>query len=237
MPEFYKRNPKKITELFKKADYILTPSFYLKYFFENIEHRIIYLPNSIDLSKFPYVPELCKAPKLLWVRAFSSIYRPELALKALLEVRQYCPEAAITMVGPDNGELSRILLLLKELDLENSVFITGPVSNEVLFNYYHNHRVLLNTTSYESFGVAVMEAAACGIPVVSTPAGEIPLLWENGKDMLISNNSEPVNLAKLILEILNNPDKAESLRQQARQKAEKFDWEIIKQKWLKFLKD
>jgi SAM-dependent methyltransferase len=78
------------------------------------------------------------------------------------------PQISLTMIGPDKGILNEILLMIKELGLESNIKIIGPISNQELFKYYQSHSVYLNTTSYESFGVALVEAAACGIPIVST---------------------------------------------------------------------
>jgi glycosyltransferase involved in cell wall biosynthesis len=71
--------------------------------------------------------------------------------------------------------------------LLEKITFTGPINNTELPAYYSSHSVFLNTTSYESFGMAVLEAAACGIPTVSTPVGEIPLLWKAGEEIMLTD--------------------------------------------------
>jgi len=237
LPEFSERNASRIAKVFNRADKILTPSLYLKAFFEKQGYQIDYLPNSVDLAKFPYGRNQVKPSSILWVRAFTQIYNPELAIKAFLEVKKKIPEATLTMVGPDKGILNESKELIHKLGLEDSITITGPVKNEELYTYFQSHSVFINTTSYESFGVAVLEAASCGIPIVSTKVGEIPYLWEHEKNILLTLDFEPVNFANEILKLINNQDMSSNLSREARIKAESFTWENIKPYWIKVLKD
>ena len=80
------------------------------------------------------------------------------------------------------------------LNLSNNIKILGPISNKKLSYYYQRHNVFINTTSYESFGTALIEAASCGIPIVSTNVGEIPLNWTNEKDILLVENFSEIEL-------------------------------------------
>jgi len=235
LPEFYQQNSRRVERLFRKADRILTPSLYLREFFLEKGFIVDYLPNSIHVERFPYATERCNTAKLLWVRAFSPIYQPALAVETLYHVRKHFPAATLTMVGPDKGELQKVKDQIQELHLEEAIEITGPVPNDALFKYYHSHSVFLNTTAYESFGVAVMEAVACGIPVVSTKVGEIPYLWENEMEILMVDQPNAATFAQNAIRILEDDNLAQKLSVNARKKAELYDWELIKPKWIKIL--
>ena len=157
-----------------------------------------------------------------------------MTLKKLLE--SY-PEATLTMVGPDKGTLDKTKELVKKYHLEKKITFTDKVPNEELLEYYNSHSVYLNTTAYESFGVAVLEAAACGIPIVSTKVGEIPFLWEEDKEIMMCDAHDE-DMAKKVNIIIESKEKAEKLSNSARKKAEMFDWEnFVKQKWIKLLED
>ena len=237
LPLFFEENSLRVENLFRRTNRISTPSLYLKSYFEKINQNIIYLPNPIDLSRFPFSIELTKSPKLLWVRAFSKIYKPELAVKVLSVVRSFFPMATLTMVGPDKGGLGEIYSLIDELQLNAFVSIQGPIRNEDLYKYYHSHRVFLNTTSFESFGVAVMEAAACGIPIVSTCVGEIPFLWKDEEEILMVEKQDAMLFAEQVIRILTDDNLAEKLSRNARQKAEQYDWGCLLPKWIELLSD
>lgn len=237
--EFTEVNKTRVLKTLNRAYQIQTPSLYLLNYFKGFGLNIKYLPNPIDLELFRYqetpVDLFGDAPKLLWVRAFTSIYNPDLPVKILNIVKKDYPQATLTMVGPDKGLLSEIKNLVRTLNLEDSVFFPGSVQNSKLEEYYHSHHIFLNTTSYESFGVAVVEAASCGIPIVSTDVGEIPFLWESEKEIIIGKNQIDVELAKGVLKLLNDSVLYHSMRIKAREKAETFSWNKIKPHWLKIM--
>ena len=91
-----------------------------------------YLPNPINFKNFPFKRENVNPYTLLWVRAFTEIYNPDLAVKTLYEVRKKYPGTTLTMIGPDKGLLQQTKKLIQELDLTSCVEITGPVKNEEL---------------------------------------------------------------------------------------------------------
>jgi len=237
LPEFYQTTTERVNRLLSRAHYTQTPSLYLKDFFTGQGFSIDYLPNSIDFSKFPYSRERIKHHSLLWVRAFTEIYNPDIAVKILYEVKNRYPDATLTMVGPDKGILAKTKELIYRLGLNSSVTITGPVANDKLCSYYQSHHVFLNTTSYESFGVAVLEAASCGIPVVSSKIGEIPFLWKHDQEILMVVNLSPSEFTHEIFRIFTDPTLADSLSKNARKKAEEYDWELIREKWIKLFSD
>ena len=105
LPEFYLQYSERVKRVLNRAERVQTPSKYLQAFFEQQSIDIRYLPNSIDLSKFPYSRFSVKPKSLLWVRAFTAIYNPDLAVKALFEIRKTFPDSTLTMIGPDKGLL------------------------------------------------------------------------------------------------------------------------------------
>lgn len=235
LPGFYNNYPKRIKKVLTKGDCVQTPSLYLKDFFAKQNIHLHYLPNSIELDLFPYDRNSVKPNTLLWVRAFSQVYNPDLAVRTLYAVQKIFPDATLTMIGPDKGNLKEIRRLIKDLNLESSVNIIGPVKNEELFLYYQAHSVFLNTTSYESFGVAVLEAAACGIPIVSTKVGEIPFLWQHEENMLIAESVEAFSFAEEVCRLFESRELVSKISKNARRKAENFNWKIIKPKWIALL--
>lgn len=235
LPDFYSANPKRVHKLLMKASLIQSPSYFLKDFFERNGLPVNYLPNGINLNVFNYKRGSIGKFSLLWVRAFDRIYNPDLAILSLCEVKKKYPDASLTMIGPDKGRMSNAIELIKEMGLGNSVKILGAVKNEDLPKYYQTHQVFLNTTSYESFGMAVLEAAACGIPVVSSKVGEIPYLWQHEENMMIVEGLTAEQFSDAVIKLLDSPDLAERISKNARIKAEQFDWEVIKKEWTQLL--
>lgn len=235
--EFHRGREEDFDRLFSSATKICTPSSFLKSHFEKFGYKIIYLPNPIRLDRFPNNHSNFVPSSLLWVRAFSKIYNPILAIFVLNEVLNTFPDASLTMVGPDKGLLAEAKELIYKFKLTDKVKITGPIPNSELFQFYQSHHVYINTPSYESFGVAVLEAASCGIPIVSTSVGEIPRLWCNGHDALLVDSMEPQEMARQICKVLSDVNLQKRLSVNARRKAEEFSWNKIKGQWLALLND
>jgi glycosyltransferase involved in cell wall biosynthesis len=228
LPTFFKANRNRIESVFNRADYIQTPSLSLQQFFLENDIKINYLPNPIDLEKFPFLRKNIKSKSLLWVRAFSNIYNPELAIRTLFELRKTSSDVTLTMIGPDKGNLPKIQKLIQSLDLTSVVYLIGPVKNELLYKYYQSHEVFLNTTSIESFGVAVVEAASCGIPIVSTAVGELTLLWKHEENILFANKNSK-SFSEQIKRLFSSEELKLNLSNSARKKIEEFDlYKIIK---------
>lgn len=191
LPDFLINNNSRVKKLFKNQTNIYSPSHYIVSAFNNYNIEAKYQPNGIDFKKFPSKTSLDKKKlSLLWVRAFDAIYNPNVAIHILDEVKKIIPETTLTMIGPDRGLLKQTKELANKLKLNDCVNFVGPIENSLLYEYYQSHSILINTTSYESFGLALIEAASCGIPIISNKVGEIPFLWEDGKNIrLVENNS------------------------------------------------
>jgi glycosyltransferase involved in cell wall biosynthesis len=80
-----------------------------------------------------------------------------------------------------------------------------------------------------------MEAAACGLCIVSTNVGELPLLWTNGDDALLVEPDDPKAMAAAVRRLLTESGLAERLSRNARAKAEQFDWSLILPQWERLL--
>jgi len=235
--EFAKRYPERIRKVLTRANYIQSPSLFLITFFSEKNIHVNYLPNPIDLSKFPFKINADNQYAILWVRAFSEIYNPDLALYILSDIKKTIPTASLTMIGSNKGLLESSKELAKNLGIESSVNFIGPVANDYLFHYFQKHDVFINTTSYESFGTAVLEAAACGIPIVSSKVGEIPYVWTDEENILMIDELKPDLFADAVIRIFESPELAQQLSVNARKKAEEFDWERIKPKWIQLLRE
>jgi glycosyltransferase involved in cell wall biosynthesis len=234
LPDFFLKHPLKVNRCFKKADIIQTPSLFLKDFFEQHNIKLNYLPNSINIKNFSFLRNEVKPHTLLWVRAFTSIYNPDLAIKTLYLVKKKYPNTTLTMIGPDKGLLKKMRILINQLNLNKSIIILGPIKNNELYKYYQTHEVFLNTTSFESFGVAVVEAASCGIPIVSSKVGEIPFIWEHKHNILMANQNAE-EFAENVISLFKSKDLVKKITTYARKKAESFDWSVVRTLWVQVL--
>lgn len=229
--EFYTKFPKFTAYVLNKSAILTSPSHFLCNHLNAHGHKVRYIPNFIEIHKFPYNWKPINSPDLLWVRAFTDIYKPEMAIKLVARLKTIYPQVKLTMVGPDMGKMNTCKDLIKSLDLSDNIVLTGKIPNNDLNKYYATHSVYINTTSYESFGVALVEAACSGIPVVTTEVGEIPFMWQNNEDMLLVKDNDEDDFFEKVKMLLINKELQMKLSQNARLKAENYSWDNVKYQW------
>jgi glycosyltransferase involved in cell wall biosynthesis len=172
---------------------------------------------------------------LLWVRAFNEIYHPELAIETVSRLKQKYLDVKLTMIGPDQGSKAECIKLIEKLGLAGNIDLPGYVLNNELYKYYGSYQVFLTTTRYESFGVALVEAGACGIPCVSVDVGEIPYIWTDRVNILFANR-DPYDFADKISELFENAKLTTKISLNAYINAQKFTWEHVEPLWLDTIK-
>jgi len=237
LPFFFQENTVLVSKTLKRADFLQTPSLYLQSYFTKHGFEIHYLPNSINLKQFKYKRLVDNERfSLLWVRAFDKIYNPDIPVRVLYELKKEFPKIKLTMVGPDKGMIAEVKNLARDLDVFDDICFTGPVKNTELSRYYHSHSVYLNTTSFESFGLSVLEAAACGIPIVSNNVGEIPFLWEHGKSAMLVEQLDVTQYCMNISNLFNDAGLTKRLSLNARKKAEQFGQDKVIPQWVDLFK-
>ena len=224
--------------IFKYAFQNVSPSRYLAHEFKKYNFDTLYIPNTIPIAEIPFKLRTNLAPKLLWVRAFDKIYNPAMAIKVLALLKKNYENASLCMVGPDkDGSLNQTKMLAKQLGVANSVTFTGVLPKEQWHLLSENYAVFINTTNIDNMPVSIIEAMALGLPIVSTNAGGLPYLIENGVDGLLIPVNDEKKMAEAIVTLLNNTEKAAKMSKNAREKADKFDEQAVIIKWHKLLEN
>jgi len=176
-------------------------------------------------------------PRLLWLRAFHRIYNPTLAPRALASLVSEFPSIALTMAGPDKGDgsLEETREAARVLRVLDRITFSGSVARADVPGCMDAADVFINTTNVDNTPVSVLEAMASGLCVVSTRVGGIPQLLEHEHDALLVPPDDPDSMARAIERILTEPGLAERLSNNARAKAERFDWTATIPKWSELL--
>ena len=87
MPEFMTRFPYWSNRVLQRANLIIAPSKYLAREVQKRGFPAQIIPNVVrNISELPYKPRRDIKPNLLWMRSFDSIYRPEMAVKSLIQI-------------------------------------------------------------------------------------------------------------------------------------------------------
>ncbi|WP_100611991.1 glycosyltransferase family 4 protein [Confluentibacter lentus] len=236
LPNRLKDNPKLCAALFNNAYKNVSPSLYIKSEFEKRGYsNIIYIPNSIDIKNYPFKQRPHESVNLLWLRSFSKIYNPFLAIKLLKALKDEGLQASLCMVGPEgDGALKEAQNLAKDLQVE--VKFTGKLSKDAWIHLSEDYNIFINTTNFDNMPVSVMEAMALGLPVVSTNVGGMSFLIENGQDGMLVNPDGMEEFVNAITRIISHPNDTKTMALNARKRVEQFDWETVKREWHSLLR-
>ena len=222
-------------KIFENSYKNVAPSNYLKSAFEDFNFNSEFIPNVINLKDYKYLERTNIQPKLLWVRSFKHLYNPTLAIKVLLELKKKYPDAVLCMVGPFlDDSYQETVNLVQKYNLEDSVKFTGVLTKEDWHKKATEYDVFINTTNFDNTPISVIEAMALGLTIVSTNVGGMPYLIENKVDGLLVDKENVDAMTNAIIDVIEG--KYLTLSKKAREKAETFDWDIIKYKWFKILK-
>jgi glycosyltransferase involved in cell wall biosynthesis/peptidoglycan/xylan/chitin deacetylase (PgdA/CDA1 family) len=147
-------------------------------------------------------------------------------LEALAQILKISSNREIKLVVVGGGTNSDYFIdLANKLNIQASVIFTGPQVGKQLLNQYHRASLLVLPSLNESFGMVILEAMACGLPVVATNVGSIPKLVENGETGFIVPPQDPGALAEKILLLLSDQRQSEAFAKAGRTKAGRnFSW-------------
>ncbi|MFB6258398.1 MAG: N-acetyl-alpha-D-glucosaminyl L-malate synthase BshA [Flavobacteriales bacterium] len=185
------------------------------------------IPNFVEIARYPTEPdeELRKnyAPNgeriLIHSSNFREVKRVEDIVRIFSQVREELP-TKLLLIG-DGPERHNIEALCREMGTCKDILFLGKLRNteEVL----PIADLFLLTSRTESFGLAALEAMASGVPVISTNAGGIPEVNEEGVSGSLSPVGAVDRMANNALRLLNDQELLRSFKAQARDRAEKFD--------------
>lgn len=235
LPDRLKQSPWLTRQVIMPAFRVVSVSQYLQQVFA-VLRPIEYIPNFIDLSKYPFKQRSTLAPRLLWVRSFHTIYNPQLAVKIVATLKQAYPTISLTMVGPDkDGSLGEVEKLAAKMGVRDEIRITGRLSKKDWIALAADHDIFINTTNFDNMPVSVVEAMALGLLVVSTNVGGLPFLLEDGVDSILVPPNDVDRMVVNIKYLLENPKVVTDMSFRGRKKAEDFDQIPVMEKWNQIL--
>lgn len=154
-------------------------------------------------------------------------------IQALPAILANAPDVqyAVAGSGPDRERLEKLALLL---GVRDSVRFLGAVDDQDLPALYNLGSVYVGASrragalGVEGFGIALVEAAACGLPVVAGNSGGIPDAVREGETGLVVPPEEPAAFAGAISRLLADPAVARRMGQNGRHAAETFfNWDRV----------
>ena len=200
------------------------------------EDRIRVIPHGINLSEFDTLPERgtfrqkygldSNLKVILYLGRIHKIKGLDLLASAFAEFSQLSKNVKLVITGPDDGYLSTLKQLIKRLEIEERVLFTGPLYGQDKLRAYVDADVYVLPSNYEIFGITILEAWACGTPVIVTDSCGLADVVENRAGLVIPYNKE--RLRDALLYILGDARIGCEFSKKGKQLVyEEFNWEKV----------
>lgn len=197
------------------------------------KRKISVIHNGVDTTLFAPLASKKNADKkqILWVGRYVTGKGVEYLIEAFSLVQKKIPGSHLVLVG-DGPEKPVIENRIRKLHLHSSVTLIDYLDNEKLPEIYKNSDVFVLPSLMEGVPRTILEAMACGVPVVTT---DIPHLVSiiDGAGFVVPPK-DPASLSNAIFTILENASLAEQMGQQGRNRiVQDYSWEDTVKKTLR----
>jgi glycosyltransferase involved in cell wall biosynthesis len=212
-----------------KAAHVTATSHFL------LDHAVELLPelkDRISLVSFgvPVLEQVAAPPatlpvKLCYIKSHRPVYGPHILIKAFALARHEIPDLQLSVAG--RGEYTKELMrLVIALKLQKSVEFVGYIPNEEIYKFLVAHHIMVMPSLQESFGVAALEAGACGRPVIATRVGGIPEIVLNNRTGLLVPPNDVDALAEAIVTLARDEEQRRAMGRAAYEFVrDNYSWE------------
>ncbi|MGC9515963.1 glycosyltransferase family 4 protein [Methanocrinis sp.] len=189
--------------------------------------RMVVVPNGVDLEKIDSVGARDPAYDLVYAGRLSAHKRVDLLIEAVGLLKEEIPEIRCAIIG-DGPEMEDLGGLVRGLKVEDNVDFLGFLdTDEEVIAGVKSSRIFVLPSTREGFGISLLEANACGLPVVTVRSemNAASDLVEDGLNGMVVDLS-PEAVAGAILDLLKE-EKHIGLSEPSRKVAERYDWSAV----------
>jgi glycosyltransferase involved in cell wall biosynthesis len=190
------------------------------------DDHVCVIPHGIDSQKFyPSKTEKKQDIKLLYVGNLEKRKGLYYLIEAIRLVVDKHRNVKLFLVGK-GSEKDELISHISRLQLEEYVQLCGFLDDDSLLKFYQSSDIFVFPSLKEGFGFVLLEAMACGIPVISTNVSAMPEVV--GDSGILVNPRDPEDLSKKIIFLLENEDQRKVLSQKSLDRIKNhFSWERI----------
>lgn len=214
----------------KLADVIIVPSEYLVRVFKQFGLTAHPIYNLVDTARLHFRERIPLRPIFLSNRNLEIHYGVDRVLRAFAIIQGKFPEATLEIVG-DGSQRRTLETLAKDLNLRKTTF-RGQVNPNEIAAVYDAADIYLNGSEIDNQPLSLLEAFACGLPIVTTDAGGIPDIVSDRKTGMVVPRGDYAQIAERADELLNNPSLARLMVENGRRECLKYSWDAVRSAWL-----
>jgi glycosyltransferase involved in cell wall biosynthesis len=212
------------------ADEIVVPSEYLVRVFARFGLSAIAIHNTIETESFRFRERRPLRPVFLSNRNLESHYGVDCVLRAFAIIQRNLPDASLVVAG-DGSQRRSLEQLATELNLRNVEF-KGQVDHDRAFELYDAADIYLNGSHIDNQPLSLLEAFACGLPVVTTNAGGIPDIVSHNHTGLMVECGDSEAMAEEAICLLGHSEVSGFIIGEALKECRKYSWEAVRDRWM-----
>lgn len=173
---------------------------------------------------------------LIAVGRYQEVKGFDILLKIFKEINLNHPDWKLKIFGKDEGEKENLKVQAFELGISDNVEFNDPVEN--IKNEYLHSSIYVMTSRFESFGMVLLEAKECGLPIVSFDCESGPRdIINNGKDGYLVDYMNEYEFKNKVLSLIKDNELRKSFGKSAKIDAEAYSLEYIVSQWDELLKE
>jgi len=226
---------KKVIKSLKNIDYFMPVSKELcEFYSDKIKTtKVVYIPNFIE--RIPTKKSNFQNKQLISVGRLDKVKAFEDLIDIFNLFQNNYSDWNLHIVG-EGEERENLQKKIKELKLENKVFLCGNKNQEELEGEYLNSSMFLMTSFSESFGLVLVEAASYGLPLIAfdSARGAKEIIENNKNGFLIAERNNE-NFVDKICELIENSEKKAKFSNDSLEISKKFTKEKVAKMWNEFL--
>jgi glycosyltransferase involved in cell wall biosynthesis len=157
---------------------------------------------------------------VLYLARIHKIKGADILVRAFADVIKRLDDVRLVVAGPDDGYLGELESLIRGLKIEDKVLISGALYGRDKLEAYVDADVYVLPSRYETFPMSILEALACGIPIILTENCGINEYFRS--KLCLAVKPDPDALSGVLLEMLLNKQQMSTFRQNCRTIVEAF---------------
>ena len=231
IPERIENGATRFYSALKRADFLFAPSSYFNSYFKQKAFNITIIENPVDLSSYQFCTKENIRPRLIWMRAFTEIYDPLMAVRVAKRLAEKYMEFEMVMAGKDGPFLQPAKDLVKEYGLQQKIIFPGYINLQQKQDYAKDYDIYICTNKIDNTPVSITEFMQFGLPIVSVNVGGIPYMIEDGINGLLVNAGDDETMFNKINLLIENQQLAQSIITNAHSYVQRYDEKNVMQKW------
>jgi len=197
---------------------------------KSTQSNIFVAPNGIDIKAIQTIKPLKPRENhtIFYIGVLNKRKGVDDLIRAIPLVKNEIKDIKLYIAGA-GPDLNKLKNLTKNLNLEENVKFLGFISEENKFSYMKSTDIFVLPTYWESFPVVLLEAMACGRPIVTTDVAGNPFAVIDGTNGFLVKPGNCRQISEKLIYLFKNEEMMKRMGEESKKRAEMFDWSIIAQ--------